>query len=88
MAQFYDDREALATLDRLREVTIEYAAPAPDGREPGLLQALLMLGWLSSRLNWQPVSGRKLDHGTALTLAAPNTSITATLRPVMGTATP
>ena len=51
LANFYDVQEYRAALDELEQVTIEYAAP--EGNAHGIAtQALLIAGWLASRLDW------------------------------------
>ena len=52
IAQFFDPPATRAALDALDEVTISYAVAGPD-RRSGLSAALLLAGWLCSRLGWQ-----------------------------------
>lgn len=54
LASFYDPPCCKAALALVKEVKVEYSAPEhePDEIAP---QALLILGWLASRLNWQLV---------------------------------
>lgn len=52
VAQFFDPpglRPSLATIER---ISVAYEAPGRDGRS-GLAKALLLLGWLCSRLGWR-----------------------------------
>jgi glucose-6-phosphate dehydrogenase assembly protein OpcA len=62
VAQFFDGAALRPYLDRVRRVTIDFSCPAgvvaaaPGGRTPvNRSQALLLAGWLASRLGWQPV---------------------------------
>ena len=51
LANFYDVQEYRAALDDQERVKIEYAAP--EGNANGVAtQALLIAGWLASRLDW------------------------------------
>ena len=51
LANFYDVQEYRVALDDLERVRIEYGAPA--GNTSGIAtQALLIAGWLASRLDW------------------------------------
>lgn len=52
-AQFFDGAALRPYLDRIGTVILEYGMPA---RESGInrSQALLYIGWLASRLGWQP----------------------------------
>lgn len=55
LASFYDVQEYRDALAQLSHVTIEYVAPATaDGREVIAPQALMLAGWLASRLEWRP----------------------------------
>src|SRR5262249_45125879 len=51
-AQFFDGPTLRPYLDRIRRVTIEFVQNGPANRA----QALLVAGWLASRLGWQPTS--------------------------------
>jgi glucose-6-phosphate dehydrogenase assembly protein OpcA len=55
MAQFFDSPETRPYLEALREVRIEYdrTAPAMSDRRGRIL---LFIGWLASRLGWEPES--------------------------------
>ncbi|MFL5734896.1 MAG: glucose-6-phosphate dehydrogenase assembly protein OpcA [Chloroflexia bacterium] len=59
VAQFFDGAGTRPYLDRIRSVDIEFSCPtisAATGRTPvNRAQALLLAGWLASRLGWQPV---------------------------------
>ena len=56
IASFWDVPDYRPHLDRIDKVTIEYDPPdvAPDEIAP---KALLVIGWLASRLGWQVESG-------------------------------
>ncbi len=49
-AQFFDSPDLCAYLPRLNRVTVEYEDTNPA-------QALLLVGWLGSRLGWEPDTG-------------------------------
>lgn len=51
-AQFFDPPDLRPSLDRIAEVLFEYGAL--DLARPNPAQALLLTGWLASRLGWQP----------------------------------
>ncbi len=58
LAGFYDAPEHLEALSRLSRVRIEYIAPeaAPGSVAP---RALLLAGWLASRLGWRTTASEK-----------------------------
>lgn len=61
VAQFFDPPTALPSLQAISQVNIAYAQSRQD-RGSGLAAALLMVGWLGSRLDWQvlePMEARK-----------------------------
>ncbi|MBW4682623.1 MAG: glucose-6-phosphate dehydrogenase assembly protein OpcA [Microcoleus vaginatus WJT46-NPBG5] len=51
-AEAFDPPERRAALQEVNRVTIDYEKGNPD-------QALMFLGWLGSRLHWQPISYEK-----------------------------
>jgi glucose-6-phosphate dehydrogenase assembly protein OpcA len=53
VAQCFDSAELRPCLEQLAEVRVEYEQ-GRDGDAGGLGRALLMTGWLASRLGWQP----------------------------------
>jgi glucose-6-phosphate dehydrogenase assembly protein OpcA len=53
VAQCFDGEEACGYLDRLNRVRIEYEQDSPRLGAQGS-QSLLLVGWLASRLKWQP----------------------------------
>lgn len=62
LASFYDVAEYRSALTDLRRVKIEYVSPAGNP-EAVATQALLIAGWLASRLNWTIGSeGSKKDR--------------------------
>ncbi len=74
-AQFFDRAELRPSLDYLERIEISYT-PGPEGAlgPSGLPAALLLTGWLATRLGWQPTAhglepGR--SGGYRLTLRAP-----------------
>lgn len=54
IAQCFDPADLRLLLDQLSEVRIEYEADSPRVILHRM-QALLLAGWLASRLNWEPV---------------------------------
>lgn len=52
IAQFFDPPALRPALEAIDEVRITYGAAGPDGRT-GFTGALLLAGWLGSRLGWQ-----------------------------------
>jgi glucose-6-phosphate dehydrogenase assembly protein OpcA len=62
LASFYDVLEYRPALEKINHVTIEYVAPWSPASEANIApQALMMGGWLASRLGWHP-SQDKLDQ--------------------------
>jgi glucose-6-phosphate dehydrogenase assembly protein OpcA len=64
VAQFWDLPAWRAQLSRLDRVEIQLGKPA-DGRS-NRAQALLLAGWLASRLGWTPISMERLRDGYRL----------------------
>jgi glucose-6-phosphate dehydrogenase assembly protein OpcA len=62
-AQFFDTRPLLPHLHRIDRVEIAYVAPQPNP-----LPALLMAGWLASRLGWTPLEDAVSVEGNMLRL--------------------
>lgn len=52
IAQFFDPEDVQQSLDSIDQVTIHYAETREDGSS-GLAAALLVTGWLASRLEWE-----------------------------------
>lgn len=73
IAQFFDTPTTRPALDALDEVSIAYGANPRDPRS-GFTGALLLAGWLASRLGWQPpgelVANRGETGGWHATLRA------------------
>lgn len=53
LAQFFDNRDYVQYLFDIERVDIHYEAP-DDNQNPNFSEALLLLGWLSHQLGWQP----------------------------------
>lgn len=67
VAQFFDPQEVQPALETIAQVNIAYT-PTREDRGSGLAAALLMVGWLASRLNWEvlePLEQRKAGGWTA-----------------------
>lgn len=54
IAQFFDPIEVQACLDHISQVNIAYAEHREDSGS-GFAAAMLIVGWLGSRLDWQPI---------------------------------
>jgi glucose-6-phosphate dehydrogenase assembly protein OpcA len=54
IAQFFDAPDVQRCLQTIDQVTIHYAETRQDGSS-GLAAALMMAGWLGSRLDWQAI---------------------------------
>lgn len=54
IAQFFDPEDVQTSLQAIDQVTIHYAETRADGSS-GLAAALLVTGWLASRLDWEIV---------------------------------
>lgn len=88
IAGFFDMPDLRPYLDRISRVTIEYALSAKGGAV-NRAQALMVAGWLSSRLGWQPADSiYKLEHSpdqlpplATLSLRAGKRPITILLKP-------
>lgn len=52
VAQFFDPPGLRPSLATIEQISVVYDAPGRDGRS-GLAKALLLLGWLCSRLGWR-----------------------------------
>jgi glucose-6-phosphate dehydrogenase assembly protein OpcA len=70
-AQAFDPPERRASLGSIDQVTIDFQSDNP-------CQAFLYLGWLASRLGWEPLSRQQLQehdyHLNRIAFAAPNNS--------------
>ena len=80
LASFYDVRAYRPALDSLQSITIEYVAP--EGTKALAPQALLMAGWLTSRLGWvpDPQSYKKDDQTQSINLRKKELSLQLVLR--------
>jgi glucose-6-phosphate dehydrogenase assembly protein OpcA len=77
----FDSEERAACLGALDGVMIEYGLA--DGSAPNPVQALLFVGWLASRLGWQPLSVHARDGLRQIILTdADQRPIQATIRSV------
>lgn len=71
IAQFFDPKEVQNCLDHLSQVSIAYAEHRRDAGS-GFAAALLIVGWLASRLDWQviePLEPRKAGGWTVPLIA-------------------
>jgi glucose-6-phosphate dehydrogenase assembly protein OpcA len=61
LASFYDVEEYRAALENIERVRIEYV---PHGNAPGMIapKALILAGWLASRLGWRIPAGQSLSQ--------------------------
>lgn len=66
IASFYDVPEYRSPLNKLAHVVIKYAPPAADATAIAT-RALLLGGWLASRLGWQVKAGATTRTDTSLT---------------------
>lgn len=67
IAQFFDPPDVQKSLSTIEDVTISYADTQP-GNSSGFVSALLMVGWLASRLGWEivdPLERRKAGGWSA-----------------------
>ena len=72
IAQFYDAPPDPAVLASLSSVTIEYVADPAPGSVSGLSSALLLAGWLASRLGWRMSDGvARTSSGLRLVFTSP-----------------
>ncbi len=74
IAQFFDPPDVQLSLTSIEEVTISYADVREDGSS-GLASALLMVGWLASRLGWEimdPLERRRAGGWSAPLRASTN----------------
>jgi glucose-6-phosphate dehydrogenase assembly protein OpcA len=62
VAQCFDPAEAIEYLEQLTEVRVEYEEESPRWSAQSA-QALLLLGWLASRLKWEPEDSAGVSAG-------------------------
>lgn len=75
VAQFFDSVDTRKSLDNIQSVSIAYAQERRD-RGSGFAAALLICGWLGSRLGWEviePLEPRKAGGWTAFMAATDDT---------------
>jgi glucose-6-phosphate dehydrogenase assembly protein OpcA len=81
IAQFFDAPAMLPHLDAIERVVVEYQAR--EGEAPDRIQAMLLVGWLGSRLGWRAGGAAQQDGIMRLALARPDGArIAVELRPV------
>lgn len=73
IAQFFDPQEVQPALQTITQVNIAYA-PSREDHGSGLAAALLIVGWLGSRLNWEVVEPleRRKSGGWTVPLRSAN----------------
>ncbi len=87
IAQFFDTPVLRPYLHTISHLLIEYAGTEADGRTVGVsnpAQALLLVGWLASSLNWSPVPGQQKHTGGKYRLAlrtVDGDAVTVEIRP-------
>ncbi len=87
IAQFFDMPALRPYLHTISHLLIEYAGTEADGRTVGVsnpAQALLLVGWLASSLNWSPVPGQQKHTGGKYRLAlrtVDGDAVTVEIRP-------
>ena len=57
LAQFYDAPPHPETLSAISSVSVEYVTEPEPGQVAGLSSAILLVGWLASRLGWRQSDG-------------------------------
>lgn len=62
IAQFFDPPDVQQSLAAIEQVTISYTDTQPDGSS-GFASALLIVGWLASRLGWEPIDSLERRKG-------------------------
>lgn len=75
LAQFFDAAPARPFLSGVTEARLEYAFD--PGAQRSSAQALLVIGWLASRLGWQPQSAEVRENGLLLHVRSPGGSVKA-----------
>lgn len=88
VASFFDAPDLRPYLDRVTSVTIEYAQSA-QGKPVNRAQALMLAGWLASRLGWQPADNiYKLEHSPDQLPPLVHLSLRSGKRPIAVTIAP
>ena len=80
LASFWDVADCLPHLANIDRVTVEYDPPDSNKNEIAA-QALLVVGWLASRLGWEVVKGEKGTEAAWFTLRAGAREIIVEMRP-------
>lgn len=75
LASFYDVAEYRPLLDRMSQVMIEYSPLAQDGNAIPA-RAMLLAGWLASRLGWKLETATRSDRTTAFALTTAGGKVT------------
>ncbi|HEX8890450.1 MAG TPA: OpcA/G6PD domain-containing protein, partial [Pyrinomonadaceae bacterium] len=83
MASFWDVPDYLPYLEKIDSITVEYDPPdvAPDQIAP---KALLVVGWLASRLGWSFQGKDKSEEGASFKLQANGRDLNILMRPSSG----
>jgi glucose-6-phosphate dehydrogenase assembly protein OpcA len=89
LASFYDISDYRPLLDQLKQVTIRYAPPAKDSSVIPT-RALLLAGWLASRLRWsvQQGSTKRTKGSTSLELSVDDRSFDLEFAHTVATSSP
>lgn len=78
LAQIFDDPKLRPFLGQISKVNIDYEAPK-DNAQPNFSEALLLIGWLSSQIGWQPAFNlRKKGPNATLILNQAGAPLTVT----------
>jgi glucose-6-phosphate dehydrogenase assembly protein OpcA len=83
LADFYEVPAFQPYLDRIESVRIDYVAPVPDAAAVAS-QALLIVGWLASRLGWTIGPERAIEDKSFTFTAAKDRTITVELNRTEG----
>jgi glucose-6-phosphate dehydrogenase assembly protein OpcA len=83
MASFWDVPDYLPYLEKIDSITVEYDPPdvAPDQIAP---KALLVVGWLASRLGWSFQGKDESEEGASFKLQANGRDLNILMRPSNG----
>jgi glucose-6-phosphate dehydrogenase assembly protein OpcA len=80
LAQFFDNPEMRPFLRHVVSLAIDYEAP-DDNEQPNFSEALLLVGWLASKLGWQPAfSLQRKGSNATLILNQSGTPLTVTFK--------
>ena len=84
IAQFFDDAAFLPYLSTIGTVSLEYGRTDPS-KNPNAAQALMLVVWLASRLNWQTIPNlvpQRTDAGYTTVLSHRGRPVRVDLKPV------